>query len=685
MFLYPHVLRVRVAKYVKVPIDNIHPKETRFSYPEQHFFHQQSAYAFYVNQIKSKNNTKSELLLQKKNNILLYLKSYDSSLSALLTLVSSTQKYYKKNYKLSSLISNLNEVLTKHRLTFLGVDNELYIAYYTNNNFFKIVRISDSYDVYDMIAFEAIKKIGVGLPLYNNYIPIIVLENETFIVIIYDIINKTRYEVARYSIDFLEKQLSDYIKKITGLDISKTIRHHRESYGILVPYRFTDDRASKSFEICNNLSVCKTVFYIGNSTIDDRRDHIIFEMNFKIKDQKLHYELSIPRGLSLRACGLRKTPKKYVIENQVLSIRLPKGNYRTLNIVYYQNYYMIVRDFLYRESYYILDLKKHTKNRISNTYGYDMRFYIANNIIMIVHFTATKLSQEKGAWHLFIYDTVKRRFFVTLINDSYEGAKYDLVSYYYIEKCQKAVFMVGRVDNQSRCFYNTEQIITMHTVSVIVIINLAKISNIDDTEDIEKCKEIIKFPRWVEKYLGSKGSSTFISYVKADCTVDANNSMLYITAFVPEYKHPVITIAKNLCNSNAKFCDFDLGVPILRTKDITKDKNRPIYISNKAIKAANFPSYLHRYDWRGFYNFISSKTINTGLIFISYPDFLIIDRHYHRLAPFYKVFSDFYLTESLLIDSYLVGYYAAVDRDQTRTTWLAGLFVINDLTLVQMA
>ena len=295
VFLYTKTLRVRVAKYVKVPIDNIHPKETRFSYPKQHFFHQQAAYVFYINQVKSTNNTESALLLQKKNNILLYIKFHDSALKALLTLVSSPQKYYKKNYKLSSIISDSNKVFTNYRLTFLGVDNKLYIAYYTNNNLFKIFRISkSSYDVHDIIEFETIEKVGAGLPLYNNYIPLVAVIKDTFIVMIYDIINKKRYEIAKYSIEFLEKQLADYINKLTGLDISKNIRLYREWYKILEPYRFLGDRASKSFEICNNLSVCKTLLYIGNDAIDQREEHIFFEMNFKIRNQKLHYEFSIP-------------------------------------------------------------------------------------------------------------------------------------------------------------------------------------------------------------------------------------------------------------------------------------------------------------------------------------------------------------------------------------------------------
>ena len=676
MFLYTKTLRVQVAKYVKTPLANIHQKGIRFSYPQQHFFRQKVAYVFDINETQSKESTQSSLLLQKKQNILLYLKFHISVLNALFIIDSLSPKYYKMHYNVSSL-NNLPDLSTYHRLRFLGVDNELYTAYHLNNEF-KIVRISNGATIYELSGFN---KIGVGLPLYNNFIPIVALINNTFIIMIYDITNKTIYKIAKHSIKFLEKQLADYINKITGRDVSNSIKHYEKFYKILEPYRFLGDRASKSFEICNNLSVCKTLLYIGNDAIDQREEHIFFEMNFKIRNQKLHYEFSIPRGLSIKLYGLIKTPTKHVIEKQILSIGLPKGNHITSNIVYYQNHYLIVRDFVYINSYYMLDIKKHTKHRIADNYSHGVRFYIANNIIMIVHFTATKLSMEKGAWHLLIYDTIKRRFFVTLINDSYEGASYDLVSYYYIEKCQKAVFIVGRVDNQSRDFYNTEQIRIMHIVSAVIIIDLAKISNIEDTEDIEKCKEIIKFPRWIEKYLGSKvGNSTFVSYVKVDCTVDVNNSMLYITAFVPDYKHPVVTIAKNLCDRNTKFYDFNLGLPILRSKDLTKDRTKPIYTSSQAIKTANFPKYLHRYDWRGFYNFVNSKTINTGLIFISYPDFLIVDRYYNRVSPFYKVFSDFYLKSSLLIDSYLVGYYT-IERDQTRS--LGGLFVINDLTIVK--
>ena len=223
----------------------------------------------------------------------------------------------------------------------------------------------------------------------------------------------------------------------------------------------------------------------------------------------------------------------------------------------------------------------------------------------------------------------------------------------------------------------------MHIVSAVIIIDLAKISNIDDTGDIEKCKEMIKFPRWIEKYLGSKvGNSTFVSYVKVDCTVDVNNSMLYITAFVPDYKHPVVTIAKNLCDRNTKFYDFNLGLPILRSKDLTKDRTKPIYTSSQAIKTANFPKYLHRYDLKGFYDFVNSKTINTGLIFVTYPKFFIVDKYYNRISQFYREFADFYVTISVILDSYLVGV-CKLDHDHTHS--LAGLFVINELAIVKLS
>ena len=680
MLFYTKALKVQVASYVKMPSDSIHQKNIRFSYPEQYFFHQQVAYVFDISKIQSIENTQSSLLVQKKHNMLVYLKFRSSALNALLLLGSLSQEYYKMHYNISSL-NNLPDLSTDHRLRFLGVDNELYSAYHLNNEF-KIVRISDGATIYELSGFN---KIGIGLPLYNNFIPIVALMENTFIIMIYDITNKNSYKIAKYSIEFLEKQLADYINKLIGRDVSNSIKHYDEFYKILEPYCFTDAAANKSFDICNNLSVCKTVLYIGNKALQDRDEHIVFEINFKIRNQKLHYEFSIPRGLSIKSYDLIRTPTKHVIENRILSIRLPKGNYTTPNIVYYQNYYMIVRDFFYINSYYILDLKKSAKNIIFDTHGYGIRFYILDNIIMIVYFTATKLSQEKGAWHLLIYDTIRRSFYNTLIDEWYEGASANLLSYYYLEKCKKIVFILGSVKNNNRDFYDIEQNRTVHTVSAITILDLSKMSNINGNDEIEKCKEMIKFPRWLEKYLENKERrSLLISYVKADCTVDLNRSMLYITAFVLDYKNPVITIAKNLCSGSTKFYSFDLGIPILRTKDLTKDKNRPIYISSKALKTANFPNYLYNYDWRGFYNFVNSKTINTGLIFIAYPDFLIIDKHYHRVAPFYKAFSNFYLADSLLIDSYLVGYYI-VDRAQTQSTSLVGLFVINDLTIVRLS
>jgi hypothetical protein len=675
MLFYTKALKVQVARYVKMPSDIVRQKNIRFSYPEQYFFHKQVAYVFDISKIQSIENTQSSLLVQKKHNMLVYLKFRSSALNALLLLGSLPQEYYKTHYNVSSL-NNLPDLSTDHRLRFLGVDNELYTAYHLNNEF-KIVRISDDATIYELSGFN---EIGIGLPLYNNFIPIVVLMENTFIIMIYDITNKNSYKIAKYSIEFLEKQLADYINKLIGRDVSNSIKHYDKFYKILEPYRFTDAAANKSFDICNNLSVCKTVLYIDNKALQDRDEHIVFKMNFKIRNQKLYYEFSIPRGLFINSYGLIRTPTKHVIENRILSIRFPKGNYTTPNIVYYQNHYMIVRDFFYIDRYYILDLKKNTKNGISDTYGYGIRFYILDNIIMIVYFTATKLSDEKGAWHLLIYDTIKRSFYTILIEAWHEREKANLVSYYYVEKCKKIIFIFGSVKNNYRDFYNIEKNRTVHAVSVITILDLSKISNLNDNSEIENCIETMQFPRWLEKYLETKErENIFVYCVQADCTVDVNKSILYITAFVPDYKNPVITIAKNLCNGNTKFYDFDLGVPILRTSNLEKDQTKPIYTSSKALKNAGFPKYIHMYDLKGFYDFVNSKTINTGLIFITYPNFLIIDKYYNRISQFYREFADFYVTISVLLDSYLVGV-CKLDHDRTQS--LAGLFVINDLTII---
>jgi len=681
MLFYTKALKVQVARYVKMPWDNIHQKNITFNYPEQYFLHKKTTYVFNISEIHSRENEQISLLLQKKQNMLLCIKFYRSTLNVLLLLGSLPKKYHKIHYTAISL-SNLPDLSTDHSLTFVGVDNNIYIAYHLNNDF-RIVRISDGATVYELSGF---KEIGFGIPLYNNFIPIVTLIGNSFIITIYDITNKKSYKIANYNIEFLEKQIADYINKIIGHDISSSIIHDREYYHILEPYRFTDSTAGKSFEICTNLSVCKTVLYIGNMAINESNmNYAVFEMKFKARNRKLYYEFSIPSGLSFRWLLGVKTPTKYIIETQTLNIKLSKGNYTTANILYRQSNILVLKSFVYNDSYYILDIKKHVKYKISSKliYRNSIQFYVLDNLIMIVYFASFKYIEENSGWHLIIYDTIKGRFFKTLIKEWYERGDFDLVTYYYIEKCQKALFIVGRVENQSIDFYDIQKNRTMHTVSAITILDLAKISNIADTEDIESCKEMIQFPRWLEKYLETKErSSIFIGYVQADCTVDVKKSMLYITAFVPDYKNPVMTIAKNLCDGNTKFYNFDLGVPISRTRDIKKDKNKPIYISNKALKTANFPNYLPMYDLKGFYDFVNSKTINTGLIFISYPDFLIVDRHYHRVALFYKVFSDFYLSDSLLIDSYLVGYYI-VEHAQRRLASLIDFFVISDLTIVR--
>ncbi len=679
MFFYAKPIKTRVAKYAKIPTDKIHQKDIRFIYPEQHFFYQQAAYVFYINTTQSSETTERALLLQKRKNLLLYLKLPSSALRALLTLSSSIQKHRETHYKLSSFVNNLPNIPMISNPIFLGVDNELYVVYETNDKFIKIAKISDYFVVYNILSFEKTEKFGFGLPLYNNYIPIAIIENKTFVIMVYDIINHKKYKIDEFDVQFLEDQLSDYVKKLTGRDISNSVRRCRESYEILAAHRSSYTTSKKIIGVCSNLSLCETMLYITNRNVNEDGDHVVFAIKFTFSNEDLYYELSIPREASFRYFELEKMTKKYVIKTKKFSIRLPKGNYTISNIAYYRDSFLVLRDFVYNNSYYILDLRNRANKKISYYNPYGMRFYAVDNIVLVAYLTATKLSRGRATWHLLIYDTIKRRFYNTLINDWYEGASADLLSYYYIEKCKKVVLVVGTIRNNLRDFYNTEQNKTAHTVIAITILDLSKISEITDNDDIEKCKETLKFPFFIQKYIRDKGIGDAY-YVQADCAVDVNKSMLYITAFVPDYQNPVITIAKNLCDNKNRFYDFDLGVPILRTRNITKDKNKPIYTSENALKRANFPRYLNKYDWRGFYNFINSKTMNTDLIFIAYPDFTIIDRHYHRKSQFYKEFSNFYLTESLLIDTYLAGY-CIVERESIRV--LAGVFIISDLTIVR--
>ena len=97
---------------------------------------------------------------------------------------------------------------------FVGIDYELYEVVYKGmwERGISIRKFTNGDIILDL-DFSAYS--SVGIPLYNNYIPIAFVTDEYLKVLIYNLIDKQILEVAEYSLDFLEKEIFKYLNSIT--------------------------------------------------------------------------------------------------------------------------------------------------------------------------------------------------------------------------------------------------------------------------------------------------------------------------------------------------------------------------------------------------------------------------------------------------------------------------------------
>jgi hypothetical protein len=115
-----------------------------------------------------------------------------------------------------------------------------------------------------------------------------------------------------------------------------------------------------------------------------------------------------------------------------------------------------------------------------------------------------------------------------------------------------------------------------------------------------------------------------------DCSVDVNSGIMYITGLNYDCDVPVVTLECDLCG-DYEIREFGIQYPIVRSQDIASDKAKPIYISAKALKGKNFPKYLPMYLSNEFYDFITNKVANSGMVFSSHAKLSVRDRYYNRM------------------------------------------------------
>jgi hypothetical protein len=162
----------------------------------------------------------------------------------------------------------------------------------------------------------------------------------------------------------------------------------------------------------------------------------------------------------------------------------------------------------------------------------------------------------------------------------------------------------------------------------------------------------------------------------ADCSVDVNKGIMYITGLNYECDIPVVTLECDLCN-NYEVREFGVQYPIVRSTDITSDKTKPIYISTKALKNKNFPKYLSMYLSNDFYDFMTNKTSSSGMIFSSHSKFSVRDRYYNRMDAVLANINELRGTVNVALQDDIVMMYEVDYRN------LVAVMVMYDLAVIK--
>jgi len=196
---------------------------------------------------------------------------------------------------------------------------------------------------------------------------------------------------------------------------------------------------------------------------------------------------------------------------------------------------------------------------------------------------------------------------------------------YYIKKCEKVVFLVYNKEGHSNSFYKLDENRRAVNIEQAVVIELSKNLTTINFKQLSLNAIIMQYMRdkYGDKCLG-------LGVTNADCSVDVNKGIMYITGINYKCDIPIVTLECDLCN-NYEVREFGIQYPIVRSRDIASDKAKPIYISTKALKSKNFAKYLPMYLSNEFYDFITNKVFSSEMVFSSHLKPTVRDRCYNRI------------------------------------------------------
>jgi len=611
VFLLPKSIPIKVAKHLKVPqhdFMNYRSDLLLLRAFKSIIIGPQTSYRIY--------SFKRTLIFYKKVNLTKFynIKNVIHEWAAESVVLPLSDKNDFMHYKRANNYSIETDFSGRY-FRFLDINNELYevvIYYRDDGDVLSVVNFTTG----EFILSKKVKGFLIAsIPIYNNFMPIGIIKNNKIELYLFDISNRKISKITQYSITFLEKELYKFL--LTQCDssrraIKELIVQGRGSYRLDIGY-----------DICEDFSVCKSFIHITNDYITRRDRSIVFTIAITANKDVINCEILVPKKTSFKALYIDELTENYIIDSKQIQVALPNGNYIVPTTLYYDEKYALTYDILNPEKYFIVS-RDHANKYLIDTLRDDMyKMYIAGEFIFIVFKTEGKRHWHKN-YHILVYDTrrstwYKQEIWVSTYSDI------GIYGCYYINKCEKVVFLVYNKEGHSNSFYKLDENRRAVNIEQAVVIELSKNLTTINFKQLSLNAIIMQYMRdkYGDKCLG-------LGVTNADCSVDVNKGIMYITGINYKCDIPIVTLECDLCN-NYEVREFGIQYPIVRSRDIASDKAKPIYISAKALKSKNFPKYLPIYLSNEFYDFITNKVFSSEMVFSSHLKPTVRDRRYNRI------------------------------------------------------
>jgi hypothetical protein len=684
---------IKIAKFIKVPSSDVINKRLYFEPIQSFISGRQTIY-----KLQSKNNT---VIFYRKNNLNVFgkVKSAPQDVFVLPLSHKGDIIIYERRYDLRPL--------STAAFRFVGVDHELYEVIYEDirNRRITIRRFTNGDIVLDL-DFQG--QVEVAIPLYNNYVPIALVTDKCLKVFIYNLIDRQLLEIAEYSLDFLGEEMFKYLDSIKGYRsghetsiyrlqeeeaINQLLAKYKMSYRVKRPDSRGKRDAEDAYEICSNFVICKSFLHVTNVDLHGAKvkgSNPIFVLGFGVVGDVIECELSIPKGVSMGALGLSKTPRKHVIDTRQLKIKLPNYDYKIPCMLYHDKSYAIVPSFFDTNKYFIVSNDGSSKYTMRVNYTeevftgyvritthYNLYVYVSGEFIFFVYKDRRKNRYGNEIFYkILIYNNV-RKYWI-------EYLEYvdNIFGFCYIQKCKKFVLFQGQP--LSRMGFDLEQ---------FVIIDLA---GIDKDNTINKNDFVLGYGYHID-YISKSEIRNYIKdnhkeecsdlhaytndVIRCDFTIDNQRGIIYIMCTIKHENCAIkfIALEFDLCNEY-RFRDLDVGFSVMITDNML-NKNVSIFIPGKPLRYKGMSKYLSAYISKDFYDFLRNKSFDSDLIFSSFSSkggIWTRDKYFNRFSIVLKSFDSLRNIAHVFLSDDMV----LLEGDGEKT---AGVFIVSGLAIVKHA